>query len=293
MRFDYHIVDVFTRTPLEGNPLAVVTDASGLDAVTMQRVAKEFNLAETSFILPNESTDFATRVRIFTPNNEMDFAGHPTIGTAYVLRRLGTVPAKATTFTLTENVGPIAVRVDEGDDPLLWLTTPAIRSLGVFPREACAAAVSLGAAELAADVPCEMLSAGHPMLFVAAADAATVDRARVDDALAESLLAGPNAKAGIFVFAPTPAGAYSRMFAPRLGIREDPATGGATGPLAAFMMKYGLASRDDGARFVSEQGTKMGRRSLLHVHVRGTEGRDGIEVGGHVAHVATGVFDTR
>ena len=293
MRFDYHIVDVFTRTPLEGNPLAVVADASGLDAATMQRVAKEFNLAETSFILPNESTSAATRVRIFTPNNEMEFAGHPTIGTAYVLRRLAIVPASATSFTLAENVGPIAVRVDAGDDPLLWLTTPAIRSLGVFPREACAAAVRLGAGELAPDVPCEMLSAGHPMLFVAAADAATVDRASIDDALAESLLAGPHANAGIFVFAPTPAGAYSRMFAPQMGIREDPATGGATGPLAAFMMKYGLVSGDDGTRFVSEQGTKMGRRSLLHLHVRGAQGRDGIEVGGHVAHVATGTFDAR
>ena len=120
----------------------------------MQRVAKEFNLAETSFILPRESTASATRVRIFTPNNEMEFAGHPTIGTAWVLRRLGMVPASATRFTLAENAGPIAVRVDAGDDPLLWLTTPAIRSLGVLSREACAAAVRLGADELAPDVPC-------------------------------------------------------------------------------------------------------------------------------------------
>ncbi|HXO17698.1 MAG TPA: PhzF family phenazine biosynthesis isomerase, partial [Candidatus Dormibacteraeota bacterium] len=129
MEFAYHIVDVFTEKPLEGNALAVVVDASALDSSTMQRVAREFNLSETAFILPNESRGDSTRVRIFTPGNEMEFAGHPTIGTAYVMRRLGIVAPDTTTFTLEENVGLVKVRVGEGDDPLLWLTTPEIRWL--------------------------------------------------------------------------------------------------------------------------------------------------------------------
>jgi trans-2,3-dihydro-3-hydroxyanthranilate isomerase len=90
----------------------------------------------------------------------------------------------------------------------------------------------------------------------------------------------------VFVFAPTPGGAYSRMFAPEYGIVEDPATGSSTGPLAAFMLQHGLVSGDAGARFVSEQGTKMGRRSILHVQLHGEQGADGIEVGGYVSPVA-------
>ena len=290
MEFAYHIVDVFTEKPLEGNALAVVVDASALDSSTMQRVAREFNLSETAFILPNESRGDSTRVRIFTPGNEMEFAGHPTIGTAYVMRRLGIVAPDTTTFTLEENVGLVKVRVGEGDDPLLWLTTPELRWLGAAPRTACAGALGLDESDLLLEAPCEVFSAGNPALLVALRDEAAVDRAHVDEAAARSILFGPNADAVIFAFAPVKTGAYSRMFAPNLGIQEDPATGSVTGPLAAFMMKYGLAPSAGGTRFVSEQGTKMGRRSLLHVLVRGAGGRDGIEVGGSVTHVAAGNF---
>ena len=289
MEFSYHLVDVFTENPLEGNALAVVTDASELDGGTMQRVAREFNLSETTFIIPGPARNGALRVRIFTPNSEMEFAGHPTIGTAYVARRLEIMPRHATTFALEENIGLVSVRVGDGDDPLLWLTTPEIRSLSSAPRDACARALSLDETDLL-PVPCEALSAGNPTLFVAVRDEATVDCAQLDETAARSVLGGSIDGACVFVFAPTRAGAYSRMFAPRLGVREDPATGSATGPLAAFMMKHGLARGADGTQFVSEQGTKMGRRSLLHVLVHGARGADGIEVGGRVTHVAAGTF---
>ena len=108
----------------------------------------------------------------------------------------------------------------------------------------------------------------------------------VDAVALHALFADQPAPVCLFAFAPTPSGAYSRMFAPALGVPEDPATGSATGPLAAFMMEHGLRRRADGTRFVSEQGTKMGRRSLLHVLIHGERGRDGIEVGGHVAPLA-------
>jgi trans-2,3-dihydro-3-hydroxyanthranilate isomerase len=290
LEFSYHIVDVFTDKPLEGNALAVVTDASALDGAAMQRVAREFNLSETSFILPSLSRNGAPRIRIFTPYNEMEFAGHPTLGTAYVARKLELVPRDAASFALEENVGLVGVRVDEGADPLLWLTTPPIRSLASAPRDACARALSLDENELLPEVPCETLSAGNPTLFIALRDEAAVDRARLDESAARSILRGPNAGACVFAFAPATNGAYSRMFAPHLGVPEDPATGSATGPLAAFMMKHGLARGDDGTRFVSEQGTKMGRRSLLHVLVHGTGGSEGIEVGGRVTPVAEGAF---
>lgn len=287
MKYRYHVVDVFTTTALEGNALAVFVDASGMETRTMQCIAREMNLSETTFILPAESRDGATRVRIFTPMYEMSFAGHPTIGTAFVMRKLGVVDPGAKTFALDENVGRVQVRVDEGDDPLIWLTTPPIQKLAEYPRERCAATLSLEERDLIEDIPCELLSAGNPNIFIAVKDRAAVDRALVSEPAFTRLISNRAEPTCVFVFAPTETGAYSRMFAPEFGVVEDPATGSATGPLAAFMMQHGLAPRADGTRFLSEQGTKMGRRSLLHVFVHGENGRDGIEVGGNVTEVAT------
>jgi trans-2,3-dihydro-3-hydroxyanthranilate isomerase len=290
MDLPYYLVDVFTTAPLEGNPLAVFPDATGVELGTMQRIARELNLSETTFILPQESNDRRTRVRIFTPNHEMQFAGHPTIGTASVMRRLGIVPRSAKHFVLQENLGDVAVRVDDGEDPIIWLTTPPIEKLAEYPRERCAAILGLQLHQLVADVPCELLSAGNSIIFVAVDNPAAVDQARLDSAVFEQVVKDRSTPTCVFVFAATGTGAYSRMFAPQLGIVEDPATGSAAGPLALFMMKYNLARSGDGTRFVSEQGTKMGRRSLLHVNVHGEMGAGGIEVGGHVAELATAVM---
>ena len=287
MKLAYHVVDVFTTMPFEGNALAVFPDATGVDSATMQRIARELNLAETSFILPRESSAAATRVRIFTPAQEMEFAGHPTLGTAYMMRKLRIVSPEVTSFALEENVGLVPVRVDSGDNPKLWLQTPPIRSLGVVDRGLCAAALSLGEQDLLEGVMPEGLTAGNPGVFVAVRDAATVDRAIVDTRALFELLRSCEHSDILFVFAPVESGAYSRMFAPELGVVEDPATGSATGPLAAYMMKHGLVPHTDGTTFVSEQGTKMGRRSLLHVLIRGDHGRDAIEIGGNVTYLTT------
>jgi trans-2,3-dihydro-3-hydroxyanthranilate isomerase len=283
--YGYHLVDVFTRTPLEGNPLAVFLDASTMSDTTMQCVAREMNLSETSFIIPSESDSVATRVRIFTPNYEMLFPGHPTIGTAYVMRQAGIVALDASSFALKENVGNVNVRVES--DGLIWLMTPPIATVATFDRAMCAAAVSLQEADLLPNIPCELRTAGNPNIYIPLRDPATVDRAVVDSVAFYKLIAQRNGEATcVFVFAPTPAGAYSRMFAPELGVVEDPATGSATGPLAQYMMAHGLAPHQNGARFQSEQGTKMRRRSILHVLVHGERGLDGIEIGGYVTAVA-------
>jgi trans-2,3-dihydro-3-hydroxyanthranilate isomerase len=279
----YHVVDVFTRTPLEGNPLAVFVDAAGIDGDLMQKIAKELNLSETAFLLPATQPDCDVRVRIFTPAQEMLFAGHPTIGSAYVTRELGLVPADALHFVLQENVGAVPIRVESASDPLLWLKTPPITKRHALERDACARAIGLDASDLL-DAPCEIWTAGNPNLYIAVRDAETVDRAQADTAALRTLYAKESEQICTFVFAPVASGAYSRMFAPNLGVPEDPATGSATGPLAAFMVEYGLApSTHDGARFTSEQGTKMGRRSVLHVRLDGDRGSGGIEVGGYVA----------
>jgi trans-2,3-dihydro-3-hydroxyanthranilate isomerase len=290
MDLPYYVVDVFTAVPLLGNPLAVFPDATGIDSGTMQRIARELNLSETTFILPRESDDVRTRVRIFTPGSELQFAGHPTIGTAFVMRTLGMVPRSSTNFVLKENIGDVPVRVDDGEGTIIWLTTPPIEKLGEYARERCAAMVGLQSHQLVPNVPCEALSAGNSFIFVAVDRPATVDQARFDTTAFEQIVKDRSTPTSVFVFAATDTGAYSRMFAPELGVVEDPATGSATGPLALFMMKYGLARSGDGTRFVSEQGTKMGRQSFLHVFVHGERGTAGIEVGGHVAEVAEGVM---
>lgn len=290
MDLSYHVVDVFTDVPFEGNPLAVFPDATGLSSAMMQKIARELNLSETTFVLPRESRAGSTRVRIFTPRAEMPFAGHPTVGTAYVLRELNAVPVHATRLTLEENIGPVNVRVDGADDPMLWLTSPPVDDLGAVERGACAAAVSLTENDLMANVPCEIFSAGNPSLFIPVRTAACVDRAGLDISALPALLRSCDTAPFVFVFAQHANGAYSRMFAPHLGVPEDPATGSATGPLAAFMMKHELVASKDGTHFVSEQGTAMGRRSLLHVLIHGESGERGIEIGGKVRHVAKGAF---
>jgi trans-2,3-dihydro-3-hydroxyanthranilate isomerase len=279
-RFDYRIVDVFTELPLEGNPLAVLTDASGLDAATMQRVAREFNLSETVFVLPPERAGNAARLRIFTPTLEMRFAGHPTVGAGAVLSQLGFVPADCQSFVVEEPVGDVAVRIERGCAPLrFWLTTPPIEFGATFDPELCARVLGLAAGDLLS-LPPQLLSAGNPNVFVALRDREAVDRAWLDLGGVRALHGGRASNACVFVFAPTESGAYSRMFAPEHGVIEDPATGSATGPLAAYMMRHGIADSRDGTRLVSEQGTKMGRRSLLHVAIHGEQGSAGIEVGG-------------
>jgi trans-2,3-dihydro-3-hydroxyanthranilate isomerase len=282
----YRVVDVFTERALEGNALAVFPDAATIDDVTMQRIARELNLAETAFVLPSTRPDCSAQVRIFTPLKEMAFAGHPTIGTSFVLLDEGRVHPVEGEFILEEKIGPVPVRVDAGRVPMLWLTTPPIAEGPEYPSALCAELLGLEAGDLLGITP-RLLNAGNPTLFVAVRDRGAVDRTWLDLAGSRTLRGADREPFCTFVFAPTPEGAYSRMFAPEYGVPEDAATGSSTGPLAAFMMRHGLVSSADGTRIVSEQGTKMGRRSILHVRIRGARGSEGIDVGGHVTPLAT------
>lgn len=136
----------------------------------------------------------------------------------------------------------------------------------------------------------QLLNAGNSTVFVAAKDKAVVDRAWLDLAGFRTLKSEESESFCVFLFAPTPEGAYSRMFANEYGIPEDPATGSSTGPLAVYMIRHGLLSGRSGTRFVSEQGSKMGRRSLLHVEIHGENGADGIFVGGYVTPIIEAVM---
>lgn len=286
----YRVVDVFTRERREGNALAVFPYSEGLDTETMQSVARELNLSETVFVLPATRSDCAARLRIFTPNREMLFAGHPTVGASFVLLEEGIVPKDSEQFVLEEGIGPVPIRVEAGDRPLIWLTTPPIHDGPLFDCALSAEALGLTLGELL-DIKPQVLTAGNPCLFIALKDPASVDRAALDSAGMRKLKGDYPDPLCVFVFAPTPEGAYSRMFAPEHGIVEDPATGSVTGPLAAYMLRHNLVSGTPGTRFISEQGTKMRRRSLLHVQLRGERGTGGIDVGGYVTPLVRAVME--
>ena len=287
--YRYRVVDVFTTQPLEGNPLAVFPEASGLDDVTMQKIAREMNLSETVFVMPATRASLAAGVRIFTPTRELPFAGHPTVGTSFVLLDEGTVPAGTKQFVLEEKVGPVPIRVETGERPLIWLTTPPISYGRTYDRLRCAQALGVAAHDLL-DITPQWLSAGNPTVFIALRDRRAVDDAWLDSHGVSIIKGADAAPICVFVFTPAPEGAYARMFAPEYGVPEDPATGSSTGPLAAFMIRHRLVSGAAGTRFVSEQGAKMGRRSLLYVELHGAGGADGIDVGGYVTPIAEGML---
>jgi len=293
-RYRLRWVDVFTERPLLGNPLAVVLEADGLSDIEMQAIARETNLSETTFVLPPQTRGHAAKVRIFTPHVELPFAGHPTVGTGWVLIDEGLVGSDAAAFTLEEGVGPIPVRVDRaGRSLVLWMSHPPVTFGDVIEERAeMAAALGLTAADLQPNVPIQLASTGVPFVYVALKDAAAVDRA-VSRGDALTLLLDPHGLVAVFLFAAVgPNRLYSRMFGPHSATRiaEDPATGSASGPLGAFAVRYGLFPRAAQVAIISEQGTKMGRQSLVHIaleYPNGTDVPSRIEVGGSVVPVMT------
>jgi trans-2,3-dihydro-3-hydroxyanthranilate isomerase len=274
----------------------------------MQDIAREMNLAETTFVLPSRRPDCARRIRIFTPSREMPFAGHPTIGTAWVLAAHGLAPAGADRFALDEEIGPVPVEI-EGDprEPrFVWMRDrDATFDPEVHDRDGVATALGLKADDLLAGVPIETGSTGNAFLYVPLRDPATVDRVVVD---AGRLLevAPATAHIGVFVLAPDPDPAacrvYTRMFAPAHGVAEDPATGSASGALGAYLVRHRLVHAHGATRIVSEQGTKMGRQSFVHIALEAQEAAAGegssrpgvvarnIRVGGAVVPVIDGTL---
>jgi trans-2,3-dihydro-3-hydroxyanthranilate isomerase len=272
--YPYSVVNVFATEPLSSNSLAVFPDASEFATETMQKIAKELNQTETAFVLPASHKDCAARVRTFSPARELPFAGHPTVGTGFVLRQKEIAPRNSTAFVLEEQIGPVTLRIEPSPRPPIWLRMPPIREGRSYDPSLCAQVLGLEEEDLLPIKP-QPLNAGNPTVLVAAKDKAVVDRAWLDLAGFRTLKGEESESFCVFLFTPTAEGAYSRMFAPEYGIAEDPATGSSTGPLAAYMIRHGLLSGRSGTRFVSEQGSKMGRRSLLHVEIHGEKARMG------------------
>jgi trans-2,3-dihydro-3-hydroxyanthranilate isomerase len=278
-------LDVFTDRALEGNQLAVFPDARDLEPALMQRIAREMNLSETVFFFKPTLAGCDARLRIFTPMCEIPFAGHPTIGATWAAHHEGIVTKND--FVFQEEVGPVPVSILSTDPFMAYLTTPPIAFKKEYDRAGTAAALGLDERDLL-ETPVQCVSAGPDFVYVAVRDRATVDRAWLDYPRMQTVC-GNDAAGGVFVFAPSDGGAYSRMFAPEHGIVEDPATGSATGPLAAYMQRYELLPAGT-TTFVSEQGVKMGRPSVLHVRIVEANGEPAFQVGGSVVPLIEGTL---
>lgn len=296
--FQYVQVDVFTNTRFGGNPLAVFLDGRGLSDTEMQAIAREMNQSETTFVFPAERPELSASIRIFTPWRELPFAGHPTIGTAWALLNQGLVDGSSGRLVLGERIGPVPVRF-EGDavNPnMLWMDQGVAEfRTPEFAGAELAYALSLTADDLLSGFPVEIGSTGLPCLYVPLKDAAVVDRAegRASELRACMAKAGESGL-GAVIFAPGAAAneVYTRMLAPVGGsIFEDPATGSASGPLGAYLVRHRLATGDRVVEIVSRQGVAMGRPSDVHIRVATEAGQAGrIEVGGQVVPVLDGTL---
>jgi trans-2,3-dihydro-3-hydroxyanthranilate isomerase len=289
------VADVFTATPFGGNQLAVVPDARGLSGRAMQTLAREFNFAETSFVLPNERSPKAFGVRIFTPKQELPFAGHPTVGTAAVLAHLGVLELTGgeATVVLEEGVGPVTVAVrPEGARTFARLTVERAPEMpDVTPsRAAVAASLSLAEGEVQ---DAWFAGVGAPFCFARLASRDAVDRATLDRTAWRAGLADAYASS-VFLFAGSFASGervYARMFAPALGIEEDPATGSACVSLVGALAVRS-ADRSGTFELTIDQGVAMGRPSVLEAAAEKADGRVvRIHVGGHSVVVAQGTIE--
>ena len=298
MRYRYLTADVFTDRPFGGNPLAVFPEARGISDQRMQQVAREMNLSETVFVLPSEDSRHTRKLRIFTPGTELPFAGHPTVGTAFVLAAIGEIPLAGaeTRIVFEEGVGPVPVLIQAEDGKPIFsqLTAAKLPEVGPPPPSIpdLAAMLSLEPADLLdGDNAPEAVSCGVPFLYIPLRDRDAVRRARLRTDLWEKLVAGFWATE-VYVFARDPElpGSHvrSRMFAPRMGIVEDPATGAATASFGGYLASRS-PERDGTLRWVIEQGFEMGRPSILHLEADKRDGQvTAVRVGGSSVLVSEG-----
>jgi trans-2,3-dihydro-3-hydroxyanthranilate isomerase len=293
--------DVFTDKPLAGNQLAVFTDTTGLTAAEMQAMTRETKFSECTFVQPAEAPGTDIRLRIFGPANEMQFAGHPVIGSTFALADDGVIKPGAKEFTFGLGIGPTLVELewatesaDSADGRRLkfaWMTQqkPVFGPTLNAPA-ALAGALGIEPSALRPGVLPQEVNCGSPFFMVPLVSRAAVDQAVVDIRAAAAMFeAAKITRRGLFIFSTEPgadgATAYSRM----MGANEDPATGSASGPLGCYLVKHGLVPPDKAGAIVSSQGVKMGRPSRIHIKIDLTAGEiSRVRVGGTSVLVGEG-----
>jgi len=297
MRYRYSICDVFTDTRFGGNPLAVLPDARGLSDRQMQQIAREFNFSESTFVFPPEAGQ-TRRVRIFTPTTEIPFAGHPNVGTAFVLATAGELgpidPAITVTFEEKAGIVPITIQKLAGQPITCELTAPQRLSLGkTTSAQSLARAISLDEDDvLIRTHPPQVASVGLPFLLAELKDRAALERARINmDGLDALVAEGLTPDLHLYVHSADGFDLRARMFAPLDGVPEDPATGSANCALAGLLSQ--CSEETDGSfHWRIAQGVEMGRPSILEAR---TEKRAGIveaiRIGGASVLVSEGFIE--
>jgi trans-2,3-dihydro-3-hydroxyanthranilate isomerase len=296
------VLDVFTTRPLEGNPLAVVLDAEGLDKPAMQRIAREFNLSETVFVLPAERPGHSARLRIFTPGRELPFAGHPTVGATALLalERFGEVERQIDSMVVVEEeVGVVraAVRLAPGVPPYAEFDLPRLPKAVVrdLPSKGhFADALGIDATEIGFEnhVP-TAFDAGVPFAFVPVAGLDAIARVKTDKTRIAAAF-GRSEPLALFVYCREAvchdSAFHARMFDVGFGIGEDPATGSAAAAFAGVIHRFD-APTEGAHHFRIEQGWEMGRPSLIDLAVDIAEGAiAAARIGGSAVVVAEGTL---
>ncbi|WP_257351532.1 PhzF family phenazine biosynthesis protein [Pseudalkalibacillus decolorationis] len=297
---NYSLLDVFTKTPFGGNQLAVFQPNKVLPTETMQKIARELNLSESVFIYPADDSNHEKRLRIFTPHVELPMAGHPTIGAAYLLADQGIVETKEgeNEWIFEEGVGdvPVTVHKENSEITKVEMQQPTPLFGDQFSNiEAVTELLSLSINELDTSLPIQTVSSGVPFLYIPIRSLSAIQNIHFRADIWEKYFSGnPNTK-HIFTFTTETehqeSTVHSRMFAPAMGISEDPATGAASGPLGAYLVENGVVSPNDNDSYLikSEQGLELGRPSYIDISIR----KDGngfkkVKIGGNSVIIGSG-----
>jgi trans-2,3-dihydro-3-hydroxyanthranilate isomerase len=282
---DFYIVDVFAVDRYTGNQLAVFPTAAELSLAEMQQIAKEINFSESTFIT-GEPQEGAYPVKIFTPAVELPFAGHPTLGTAWVIQKILDRPVESVTLQYTAGQIPVAFNYEDDRPTVLWMTQRPPEFLGQLTANQLAPVLQIDPADIDDRYPIEQVSTGLPFIIVPLKTLAAIQQAKLQIEAYYQLIDGLSAQS-ILIFCPETLfpenQLHVRVFTHALGIPEDPATGSANGCLAAYLIQHQYQGQSQ-IDWRVEQGYEIDRPSLLYLRAQ----PHNIEVGGQVALVASG-----
>jgi trans-2,3-dihydro-3-hydroxyanthranilate isomerase len=290
-KYIFYILDVFAEEKYAGNQLAIVRDAAALSDSQMQKIAKEMNYSETTFILSDEPREGGFDVRIFTPGAEVPFAGHPTLGTAYIIQK-EIIKKPTDTIILNLKVGqiPVTFELKENKEELLWMKQKEPTFGELFNRDSIAHALSIGEDDIDNKFPIQRTSTGLPFIIVPLKTLKALKRSKINKDAFFKLIENTQAKM-VLLFCPE---TYNRdnnlnvrVFCDYYGIPEDPATGSGNGCLAAYLVKHRYFGKDQ-INIRVEQGYEISRPSLLYLRAEEKNDKINVFVGGKIVMAAKG-----
>jgi trans-2,3-dihydro-3-hydroxyanthranilate isomerase len=289
----FQLIDVFTSEPFGGNPLAIFDKADYLSAEQMLKIAKELNLSESVF-LHKASNEADYKMRIFTPGMELPTAGHPTIGTSYyLLKEKGINPKKEGELLLEQNIGNLKVQYEKHGSEIskILMEQPLPKFEQTFKdKKLVASLISIEEEEIEEDFPCRIVNCGNPFLIIPVKTLSSIQKLKLNNELFSEIL-DEIFITGVLAFTMETLNSkhltHSRMFAPHIGVAEDPATGSAHGPLACYLHNYNIADLSELS--IGEQGYEMSRPSQIKMKIEQEEGKiSKVLVGGSCVHIGGG-----